>query len=112
VSRNIFHRKSRVAMRLETEGERSAAFFEKSAHCLVKSPAKNAFIYADVDIYQSTRSCLDFFYPRMVHGGVMIFDDYEWKGCPGVKKAISEFLAGKNEIPIITTRYQCILLKA
>ncbi len=72
---------------------------------------KFSFVYADMDIYQSTKSFLEFFYPRMVCGGVMMFDDYEWRGCPGVKKAISEFLADKNEIPIITARYQCMLLK-
>jgi hypothetical protein len=24
-------------------------------------------------------------------GGVIVFDDYEWKHCPGVKLAIDEF---------------------
>jgi predicted O-methyltransferase YrrM len=72
---------------------------------------KFCFVYFDADLYQSTKSCLEFFYPRMVRGGVMIFDDYEWKGCPGLKKAIEEFLADKSEIPIITAKYQCMLLK-
>ena len=72
---------------------------------------KFCFVYVDVDIYQSVKNCIELFYPRMVSGGVMVFDDYEWKGCPGVKKAIDEFLAGKKEIPIITTKYQCMLLK-
>jgi hypothetical protein len=39
-----FHRKTGLAIRLGTEGETSAAFFEKSAHCLVESPAKKAFM--------------------------------------------------------------------
>ena len=73
---------------------------------------KFCLVYIDVDIYQSVKNCLEFFYHRMVPGGVMVFDDYEWRNCPGVKKAIIEFLAGKPEVPIITTRYQCVLIKA
>lgn len=71
-----------------------------------------SLVYVDVDIYQSVKDCLEFFYNRMVPGGVMVFDDYEWKACLGVKKAIDEFLAGKKEVPIVTARYQCILIKA
>ncbi|HDL64802.1 MAG TPA: hypothetical protein ENH12_05370 [Proteobacteria bacterium] len=69
------------------------------------------FAHIDVDIYQSARASLEFFYPAMVPGGVMVFDDYEWEGCPGIKQALDEFLADKPESPIITTRYQCMLIK-
>jgi O-methyltransferase len=67
--------------------------------------------YIDADIYQSTRDALTFFYPRMVIGGVMVFDDYEWPRCPGVRQAIDEFLADKSERQIVTTRYQAALIK-
>jgi O-methyltransferase len=69
------------------------------------------FIHIDVDIYQSARESLEFFYPGMVPGGVMVFDDYKWEGCPGIKQALDEFLADKPESPIITTLYQCMLIK-
>ena len=70
-----------------------------------------AFVYVDTDIYQSVKDCLDFFYPRMVTGGIMVFDDYEWPYCQGVEKAINNFFADKKEIPVITTRYQCTIFK-
>ncbi len=41
----------------------------------------------------------------------MVFDDYEWEGCHGVKKALDEFLHSRSEVPIVTARYQCILIK-
>ena len=69
------------------------------------------FVHCDVDIYQSVKDCLSFFYPRLVTGGVLIFDDYEWKHCPGVKQAIEEYLAGKPEMQIVTARYQCAIFK-
>lgn len=70
-----------------------------------------SLVYVDVDIYQSVKDCLEFFYSRMATGGVMIFDDYEWKACLGVKRAIDEFLIGKREVPVVTARYQCVLIK-
>jgi len=69
------------------------------------------FVHIDVDVYQSVRECLGFFYPRTVRGGIIILDDYRWEKCPGVEKAITEFLATRPEIPIETTRYQCVIIK-
>lgn len=77
-------------------------------------PARNekfSFVYIDVDIYQSVIDSLNFFYPRMLPGGFMIFDDYKGKNTPGVKKALDEFLVGKKEMPIITAVAQCLLVK-
>lgn len=70
-----------------------------------------SFVYIDVDIYQSTLDSLKFFYPKMVKGGFIFFDDYMGKNTPGVKKALDEFLIDKKEIPIITTVGQCVLIK-
>jgi len=69
------------------------------------------FVHVDVDIYKSSLESLEFFYTRLVPGGVIVIDDYKWEGCPGIKQALDEFLADKPESPIITTRYQCILIK-
>lgn len=77
-------------------------------------PAKNekfSFVYIDVDIYQSTLDSLKFFYPRMLSGGFIVFDDYMGKNTPGVKKALDEFLSDKKEMPIITTVGQCVIIK-
>ncbi len=77
-------------------------------------PAKNdkfSFVYIDVDIYQSVLDSLIFFYPRMLQGGFMMFDDYMGKNTPGVKLALDEFLSNKIEKPIITTVGQCVLIK-
>jgi predicted O-methyltransferase YrrM len=72
---------------------------------------KFSLVSVDGDLYQTTKDALEFFYPRLVSGGVMVFDDYEWEGCLGVKKAIFEFLEGRPEEPIVTARYQSILIK-
>jgi hypothetical protein len=50
-----------------------------------------AFVHVDLDFYIGTKACLDWFWPRLEIGGMMIFDDYKWRMCPGVEKALAEF---------------------
>lgn len=67
---------------------------------------KFALVHIDFDFYESTKAAIDWFLPRMVDGGVMIFDDYEWERCPGVKRAIDE--ASFNvSVPV---KYQAVYL--
>jgi len=54
-------------------------------------------VHLDVDLFESYRTCLEFFYPRMVPGGYIICDDYEGSRYPGAKIAIDSFLADKPE---------------
>lgn len=54
---------------------------------------KFSFVHIDVDIYQSVKDCLEFFYPRMVKGGIIALDDVYEKNCPGALKAFQEFLS-------------------
>src|SRR2546430_11261444 len=51
--------------------------------------------HIDVDLYTSTLACLEFFYPRLVPGGILLSHDYSL--LTGVKAAFTEFLAGKPE---------------
>jgi len=69
------------------------------------------FVHIDVDVYQSVRECLEFFYSRTIRGGIILLDDYQWEKCPGVEKAVTEFLTIRPEILIETTRYQCVIIK-
>lgn len=50
------------------------------------------FVHIDVDLYQSTKDCLEYFVPRLVLNGVLIIDDYGFPSTPGAKKAVDEFV--------------------
>lgn len=69
------------------------------------------FVHIDVDIYKSVRDCCEFFYPRMVQGGIMVFDDYGFLTCPGAKMAVDEFFAVTPEYPCNLPTGQCIVIK-
>ena len=55
------------------------------------------FVHIDVDLYQPTLDSIEFFYPRMNEGGLILCDDYGFTTCPGATKAIDEFLKDKKE---------------
>jgi len=50
-----------------------------------------SFVHVDVDIYQSAVDCCSYFYPRLTRGGIMIFDDYGFSTCPGIRRAVDEY---------------------
>jgi hypothetical protein len=58
-----------------------------------------AFVHLDVDLYESTKACLEFFYPRMAVGGIILAHDYAARE-EGVHRAFEEFFAEKPE-PVI-----------
>jgi hypothetical protein len=51
-----------------------------------------SFVHIDVDLYEPTWDCLNFFYPKLVENGVIVCDDYGFCQFPGAKKAVDEFL--------------------
>lgn len=48
------------------------------------------FVHIDCDLYLSTKAALEWCWPLLVPGGVILDDDYD--GVPGAKKAVNEFL--------------------
>lgn len=56
-----------------------------------------AFVHIDVDLYQPTLDSIEYFYPRLNDGGIILCDDYGSALCPGATRAIDEFLADKKE---------------
>lgn len=68
-------------------------------------------VHLDVDNYKPNADALAFFYNRMVPGGAIVFDDYEWRDTPGIRKSIDEFLADKPERVVVTAQHQAVMFK-
>jgi O-methyltransferase len=71
-----------------------------------------SFVHINCDFYQPTIDCCEFFYPRLVSGGVIVFDDYGFPSCRGEKDAADEFFADKPDRPFVLSTGQGILIKA
>ena len=59
---------------------------------------KICFAHIDLDFYRSYLDALGFIYPRLVSGGIMVFDDYGAPQCQGATDAVDEFFEGKETI--------------
>lgn len=55
------------------------------------------FVHIDVDHYLPTKGACEFFKSRMVPGGIIRFDDYNFDETPGATKAVDEVF-GKDNI--------------
>ncbi len=56
-----------------------------------------SFVHVDVDLYQPTKDSIEFFYDRISPGGLFLCDDYGFTTCPGVTRAVDEYLSDKPE---------------
>lgn len=72
---------------------------------------KFSFVHSDTDTYAGTKATLDYFAPIMVDNGKMLFDDYKWKNCEGVEKAIKEFMNNNHSFTLKEYDEQCVLTK-
>jgi O-methyltransferase len=87
-------------------------FFYKGIFPTTAKPVEGktfSFVHLDVDTYKSTLSCLEFFYPRMSAGGIILSHDYSYAS--GVTKAFDEFFEKRLEPIISLTGTQCLIMK-
>lgn len=59
-------------------------------------PKRIAFAFLDGDFYDSIRDSLKLVGPLMTSGGVILVHDYKNPALPGAKKAVDEWLTGKD----------------
>ena len=78
-----------------------------------------AFVSMDADLYEPTLAGLEFFYPRLNEGGVMIIHDYENMRFKGIRQAVKEYeqkLVAMGEkpmklVPIGDLHGSCVIIK-
>lgn len=74
--------------------------------------SKFSLAHIDADIYSSVMDSCEFFFPRLTPGGVMLFDDYGFRSCPGAREAVNDFFRDKPGFPIYLPTGQALLLKS
>jgi hypothetical protein len=57
------------------------------------------FVLLDFDLYNPILAGLEFFYPKLVAGGIILVHDYYADTCPGATKAVDEFCRKNNIVP-------------
>jgi hypothetical protein len=75
----------------------------------VPADARFAFVHLDADLYASTLAGLEFFYPRMNRGAILISHEYDT--AIGVNQAFDEFFSDKLEPYFDLVGSQCMFVK-
>jgi SAM-dependent methyltransferase len=68
------------------------AFLEK------RQDVRFSLIYLDMDLYEPTKYAIEKLYPRLLSGGLMVFDEYNTAQWPGETSAVHEVLGDDAEL--------------
>jgi O-methyltransferase len=68
-----------------------------------------SFVHLDVDLYESTREALAFFYPRMSVGGMLISHDYV--EFAAVRQAFDDYFGEARQPVLELSGNQCLVVK-
>ncbi len=69
-----------------------------------------SFVHLDVDTRRSTAAALEFFYPRLNPGGVLLAHDYRW--AEGVRAAVDAFFVDKPEPVLDLPGSQALIVRS
>lgn len=75
------------------------------------SEKKIRYCHIDVDVYKSAKDIFDWVWPKLQVGGVVIFDDYGFSGCNGIRDFVNENRGQKHKLVIHNINGHGIIIK-
>jgi predicted O-methyltransferase YrrM len=70
-----------------------------------------AFVHMDMNAAAPTRRALEYVYPRLLPGAVIVFDDYGWKGLEAQRSVVDEFFSTHFECVVALPTGQGLIIK-
>lgn len=67
--------------------------------------------HIDVDVYDSGAHVLDWVWPRLHTGGVVVFDDYGFQGCDGITQLVNERATLPSNVMLHNLNGHAVLVK-
>ena len=72
---------------------------------------KFRFCHIDVDVYQSAKDIVQWIWPRLSIGGLIVFDDYGFVGCDGITRFVNELRTFDDRLVIHNLNGHAIVIK-
>lgn len=69
------------------------------------------FCHIDVDVYESAAQTFDWVWPRLVDGGIVVFDDYGFYSCGGVTRFVDQMRGHPDRLVIYNVNGHAIVIK-
>jgi O-methyltransferase len=70
-----------------------------------------SLVHVDVDVYLSARDITNWVWPRLIPGGVIVYDDYGFYGCEGVTALVHELEYQTDLVSIRNLNGQAVFVK-
>lgn len=67
--------------------------------------------HIDVDVYQSAADILDWVWPRLTRGGIVVYDDYGFDRCGGITRHVNERAGRPGSMTIHNLNGHAIVVK-
>ncbi|MCF6768484.1 TylF/MycF family methyltransferase [Thiotrichales bacterium 19S11-10] len=67
--------------------------------------------HIDVDVYQSAHDIIEWIWSKMCVGGIIVYDDFGFKGCEGITKHVEEQMHLKDRIVLHNLNGHAIIIK-
>jgi len=80
-------------------------------HQIPKLPNSIVYMHIDLNSTKPTMDSLEYFFPKLVSGGVILFDDYGWNNHKDTKHAVDNFFNDKSGILLALPTAQAIFYK-
>ena len=74
-------------------------------------PKAWAFVHIDVDLYEPTLACLEYFVPKLAPGGIVVNDDYSTRLFPGSGRAWDEYCRSNGLAFAVVESGQAVLVR-
>jgi O-methyltransferase len=69
------------------------------------------FCHIDVDVYDSAKDILNWVWPRLVPGGIVVFDDYGFHSCVGITRFVNEERLRRDRLVIHNLNGHAVVIK-
>ncbi len=68
-------------------------------YCKDNPGLRISFLHLDIDIYEPVSVCLEYLYPRVVPGGIIVLDEYAHQDWPGESAALEHYFTKQGWNP-------------
>jgi O-methyltransferase len=69
------------------------------------------FCHIDVDVYESASQTFDWVWPRLVLGGLVVFDDYGFYSCGGVTRLVDRMIGEPDRLVVYNVNGHALVIK-
>lgn len=69
------------------------------------------FCHIDVDVYDSAKEIVDWIWPRLLRGGIIVYDDYGFHSCVGITRFVNEERCKPDRFVIHNLNGHAIVIK-